>query len=97
MAATADLALSAQRPATAASTAGQHPVSVLLFVANTDNPTAQQRALDALNRHSSVARARLVTDATRQIRLEYWAGYTSLEEVIRTTRCCSGVELRQIG
>ena len=96
MAATAEELFPARSTKTVADV-GQAPASVLLFVSNTDNPATQQRALDALNRHSCVARAQFAPNATRQIRVDYWAAYTNVWEVINTARFHSGVELREIG
>jgi hypothetical protein len=77
-------------------TAGQRPATVVLFVASTDNTSAQQRALDALNRHSGVIRARFAPDATRLIRVDYRAQYTNVTEIIETAEFYAGVGLRGI-
>ncbi len=97
MAATMDDVVTAHRRKPAATGAAESPASVLLFVTNTDNPVAQQRALDALNRHSCVVRARFAANATRQFKVDYWSSYASLSELINTARVNGGVDLRVIG
>jgi hypothetical protein len=70
--------------------------SVVLFVASTDNTSVQLRALDALNRHSGVIRARFAPNTTRLIQVDYRAQYTNVAELIETAKFYAGVGLRGI-
>lgn len=76
---------------------GPRPASVVLFVASTDNSSAQQRALDALNRHSGIIRAGFAPGTTRLIRVDYRASYTSVAKIIDSARFYTGVYLRPVG
>ena len=74
----------------------QTPAKAVLFVTSTDNAGAQQRALDALNRHSGIVCAKFAPDATRLIQVDYRARFTNVTEMINTAQFYAGVRLRSI-
>lgn len=96
MAAMAENGLAEQHAPTSTAVRQRPTSSVVLFVASTDNTSAQLRALDALNRHSGVIRAHFAPDATRLIQVDYRARYTNVTEIIETAEFYAGVRLRGI-